>query len=189
MRNSFFSFPALLFFGAAIECLIAIYFYQAVHEMADAVRLMARYSGRFSFVLYLISMHWFTRESMHHDSLPITKKWTSIFAVMHLIHFGFLAYSVHLNDLPIVPLNVAGGMLAYGLIVLYPLFMHTISRPFFHFFYYYYVGFVMAMTFISRISGKFVGAIPEKFHYLGLALILFFFSRTAVLFYRQYREK
>lgn len=153
--------------------------------MNDAVRLMARYSGRFSFVLYLISFYWFTQEFIHNRPLINTKKWTLIFAVMHIIHFGFLAGSIYLNQLPIVPLNVSGGFLAYMLIVVYPFLIAKISTLRVHLLYYFYVGFIMGMTFLSRIRGEFEGASPSGFHYFGIALIFLFFSRAAVVWYRQ----
>ena len=70
-----------------------------------------------------------------------------VFSSMHVIHFGFLAASVKLNDLPIVPIKVIGGFLAYVGLLCYPFFIGNIRKITFPLMYFYYVGFVMAMTF------------------------------------------
>jgi hypothetical protein len=103
---------------------------------------------------------------------------------MHLIHFGFLAASVELNDLPIVPIKVIGGFLAYVGILCYPFFIGNIRKIASHLMYFYYVGFVMAMTFLARIRGEFVGANPEVFHFIGLGIVLISFGMAWIRLYQ-----
>ena len=103
---------------------------------------------------------------------------------MHIIHISFLAASVGLSDLPIVPVKLIGGFLAYVGILCYPFFIGKIRRIAFHLIYFYYVGFVMAMTFLAHIRGKFVGADPEVFHFIGLSLVLVSFGLAGVRLYR-----
>ena len=87
----------------------------------------------------------------------------------------YLSLSVFLNDLPIVPYKLLGGFIAYLLIIIYPLIIDKISNSIFHIIYFYYVGIVMAMTYIARIKGEFIGAPTELFHYVGLSLVLLSF--------------
>ncbi|MEZ7855054.1 MAG: hypothetical protein QMB12_08125 [Cyclobacteriaceae bacterium] len=117
--------------------------------------------------------------------LPLirTKKWVPVFSIMHVIHFGFLAASVGLNDLPIVP-KLIGGFLAYVGILCYPFFIGKIRRIAFHLIYFYYVGFVMAMTFLAHIRGEFVGADPEVFHFIGFGIVLVSFGMAGIRLYR-----
>ena len=64
------------------------------------------------------------------SNLPLirTKKWVPVFSVMHVIHIGFLAASVGLSDLPIVPVKLIGGFLAYVGILCYPFFIGNLRR-------------------------------------------------------------
>lgn len=142
---------------------------------ADIFRYAARYSGRFSFGIYLLCFYWFLKEFKPSHPFIQTQKWTYFFAVMHLIHFGFLALSVYLNSLPIVLVKLTGGFLAYLAIIFYPFFIGKIKWKAVHFVYFYYVGFVMAVTFLARIRGDFEGADSSIFHYLGLVTVGFFF--------------
>ena len=100
---------------------------------------------------------------------------------MHIIHFSFLAASVGLNNLPIVPVKLMGGFLAYGGIFCYPFFIWKIASLLISF---YYVGFVMAMTFLARIRGAFVGADPEVFHFIGLGIVLVSFGMAGIRLYQ-----
>jgi len=47
----------------------------------------------------------------------------------------------------------------------------------------------MAMTYVSRIKGDFVGAEPELFHFLGLGSLLFIFIYFGFLFYKKFKAK
>ena len=72
-----------------------------------------------------------------------------VFSSMHVIHFGFLAASVGLSDLPIVPVKLIGGFLAYVGILCYPFFIGILRNIAFRLMYFFYVGFVMAMPFMA----------------------------------------
>ena len=52
-----------------------------------------------------------------------------VFAVVHIIHFIFLATSIYLNAIPIVFTRLAGGILAYLMIVIYPFYIDKNSTP------------------------------------------------------------
>ena len=103
---------------------------------------------------------------------------------MHIIHISFLAASVGLSDLPIVPVKLIGGFLGYVGILCYPFFIGKIRRIALHLIYFYYVGFVMAMTFLAHIRGEFVGADPEVFRFIGFGIVLVSFGMAGIRLYR-----
>lgn len=164
--------------GVLLELILFFFFYSIEPEINEVFRYAARYSGRLSLGIYLLCFFLYQEASLKNKSLRITKKALGVFAIMHLIHFIFLAFSIYLNEVPIVPTRLAGGFIAYIMIIIYPFLMEKINRKTYHLTYFYYVGFVMIMTYISRIQGQFVGANPEMFHYIALGeliLCLLFF--------------
>ena len=70
-------------------------------------------------------------------------------------------------------MKLLGSFLVYVFIILYQFVINKINI--FHFIYFYYVGFVMAMTYVARIKGEFVGAPTELFYFIGLGLVSFSF--------------
>ena len=158
--------------GVLLEVLLLLILLRIEPDINEVFRYAARYSGRLSLGIYLLCFFLFRAASLKNKSLEITKKALGVFAIMHLIHFFFLAYSIYLNQVPIVPTRLAGGFIAYLMIVIYPFLIEKINRKAYHLIYFYYVGFVMIMTYISRIRGQFVGADPEVFHYIALGLLL-----------------
>ena len=158
--------------GVLLEVLLFLYFYNMEPDINEVFKYAARYSGRLSLGIYLLCFYLFRSAYLNKKSLEITQKALGVFAVMHVIHFFFLAYSIHLNQVPIVPTRLAGGFIAYLMIVVYPFLIEKINRKAFHLTYFYYVGFVMIMTYISRVSGQFI-AEPEAFHYNALIVLVF----------------
>ncbi len=169
--------------GVLLEIMLFLYFYSVEPNINEVFRYAARYSGRLSLGSYLFCFFLYKEASLKNKSLEITKKALGVFAIMHLIHFFFLAYSIYLNDVPIIPIRLAGGFIAYLMIVIYPFLIEKINRKTHHLTYFYYVGFVMIMTYISRVQGKFIGANPEIFHYIALStliLCLLFFGMQLI---------
>ena len=144
--------------GVLLEAILFLYLYNIESDINEVFRYAARYSGRLSLGIYLLCFFLFRSAYLNDKSLKITQKVLGVFAVMHVIHFFFLAYSIYLNQVPIVPTRLAGGFVAYLMIVIYPFLIEKINRKAIHLTYFYYVGFVMIMTYISRVSGQFIGA-------------------------------
>ena len=69
-----------------------------------------------------------------------------------------------------IPVKVIGGVLAYLMIVLAPLYLHKLKLSW-QLVYFYYVSFVMLMTYVGRIQGDFEGAEPFWFHYFAIGII------------------
>ena len=158
--------------GVLLEVLLLLILLRIEPDINEVFRFPALYSGRLSLGIYLLCFFLFRAASLKNKSVEITKKALGVFAIMHLIHFFFLAYSIYLNQVLILPTRLAGGFIAYLMIVIYPFLIEKINRKAYHLIYFYYVGFMMIMTYISRIRGQFVGADPEVFHYITLGLLL-----------------
>lgn len=165
------SLKKLLILGILAELVIFLISYILDSSLEVTFRYAARYSGRLSAVTFLIVFYLFATSfpSPELKNKPLRNGLT-LFAVLHLIHFGFLATNVYLNDIPLVPVKLAGGALAYLMIVAAPFFLQKL-KPKFQLIYFYYVSFVMIMTYVARAKGDFQGAQPFWFHY---AMILLF---------------
>jgi hypothetical protein len=141
-------------------------------SLEETFRYAARYSGRLSVFVFLIAFYLFAfRYPKPVKENTQLRNWLMLFAVVHVIHFGFLATNVILNDIPFVPVKLIGGALAYIMIVIAPLLFHKINLGL-QLIYFYYVSVVMIVTYIARIKGDFEGAEPFWFHYLALETII-----------------
>ncbi|NER18956.1 hypothetical protein [Spongiivirga citrea] len=172
------TFQKLLLLGILAELLILLACYLLHTELEETFRYAARYSGRLSAALFLYCFYQyasaFPKPLKENNSL---RNSLTLFAVLHIIHFGFLANNVYLNDIPLVPAKLAGGALAYFMIVVAPFKLHALKIPF-QLVYFYYVTLVMSMTYVARIKGDFEGAEPYWLHYLVLGT----FILCAILF-------
>ena len=164
----------IISFGVFVELLIFLIFFLSVDDISETFRYSARYSGRLSLIVYLYCFYVFSRE-FERNKYNKTKKVVLLFSVLHLIHFIYLAFSVWLNELPIIPYKLLGGFIAYILIIIYPLLIDKIKKTIYHIIYFYYVGIVMAVTYLARIKGEFVGAPTELFHYFGFTIVILIF--------------
>lgn len=172
--------------GVIIEILIVVYAYMVTPDIADMFRLSARYSGRLSAAIFIGSFYLFSKA--YPNSVVKDSNWNNsivVFAILHFIHFGFLATSVYLNDSPLETVKVIGGALAYAMIVGAPFVWEKLKAS--HLLiYYYYVSIVMIMTYVARLKGDFVGAEPFWLHYVMLVIL----ASCAVFFgYRIYSKK
>ena len=174
----------LILIGIIFESVLFFTFFLLKDDLGEVFRYAARYSGRFSFVLYLLAFYWFIKE--HTLNLPLirTKKWVTVFSIMHLIHFGFLAASVELNDLPIVSIKVIGRFLAYIGILCYPFYRKHPRNAI--------PSDVLLLCwfrdghdpFLARIRGEFVGANPEVVQFIGLGIVLIYFGMAWIRLYQ-----
>ena len=184
MINNF-SYRQLLLAGILFETIIFLIFFYSKQELAEVFRYSARYSGRLSLIIYLYCFYKFYRAFLKSDNLKRVKDLVFIFGVLHVIHFGFLALSVYLNNLPIIAVKITGGALAYLMIIIYPFIIEKIKKPIYHLIYFYYVGIVMLMTYVARIKGDFEGAEPEIFHKIAFVFLILVFLKFGYIFYIQ----
>ena len=141
--------------------------------MVEAMRYAARYSGRISFLAYLLSMLVFTRCLAGRVDRDTAVHTALLFAWLHLLHFGYLATNLSMSAITPEPVKVAGGALAYGMILTHPLWVRRLQpRHGWHVVHYLYVGLVMMLTFVARLKGEFPGADPSPIHGVGIAVCL-----------------
>jgi len=164
----------IIFYSIFVELLIFLIFFLSFDDISETFRYSARYSGRLSLIVYLYCFYVFSRE-FEGNKYNKTKKVVLLFSVLHLIHFIYLAFSVWLNELPIIPYKLLGGFIAYVLIIIYPWLIDKLKKTIYHIVYFYYVGIVMAVTYLARIKGEFVGAPTELFHYFGFSIVILIF--------------
>ena len=174
------------FLGIISQLILILILMLLLTDVNEIFRYAARFSGRFSFSLYLLSLLSFLKYYTKNQSIVLTRKVLGIFSLIHLIHFYFLATSIYLNSIPIIPYRLAGGFIAYLMIIIYPFYINKVKNNIFHFIYFYYVGLIMIMTYLARIKGEFKGAEPEIFHYLAITFLII----TLIIFsYKIYSKK
>jgi len=162
----------LLAIGVSVEIIIFIVSYMNHPAIEDMFRYAARYSGRLSFLIFIYTFYLFTRNHPNpiRDNNQL-RNYIQLFAVLHVIHFGFLAMCVYLNSIPLETVKVIGGALAYLMILIAPFKLHAVKFNY-QLIYFYYVSLVMALTFVARFKGDFEGAAPHWLHYLGLTTMI-----------------
>ena len=118
-RNATLLAPFVL--GTVCECLIWSWSQGEAETWAEGVRQAARYSGRFSFVVFLsgVWMHFQARNESQVD-----RQWwlavATLFAWVHAIHLGFVGLNVSKNEVELVLTKLIGGGLAYAMVLLHP---------------------------------------------------------------------
>ncbi|MEM9849523.1 MAG: hypothetical protein AAF847_16670 [Bacteroidota bacterium] len=178
------SLTNLLIVGVAAEIIIFLLSYFLQDTTPDTFRLAARYSGRLSALVFLYTFFLYARSHPKPlaDNIQV-RQFIQLFAILHLIHFGFLAMSVYLNAIPLETVKVIGGALAYSMIVLAPFLLHKV-KPWGQMVYFYYVSLVMILTYVARIKGEFEGAATTWVHFAVFGTLLI----AAVVFGVQIRR-
>lgn len=162
----------LLLFGVSAEIVIFLVAYILHPSMEETFRYAARYSGRLSAFVFLTAFYRFaTSYPAPVERNAQLRNWLTVFAVLHVIHFGFLAMNVYLNSVPLEAPKLAGGALAYLMIVAAPFYLHKVNFKL-QLFYFYYASLVMILTYVARIKGDFQGAEPFWFHYAMIGILI-----------------
>ncbi|MEL6253380.1 MAG: hypothetical protein AAFR87_15320 [Bacteroidota bacterium] len=165
-----YSLRTLLLIGVAAEIAIFAISYAMGPSIEEAFRYSARFSGRLSAFVFLYTFYQFAR---HYPQAVKEntglRNWITTFAVLHVIHWGFLASNVYLNNIPLEAVKIAGGALGYLMIVAAPFYIHKLNLKF-QLPYFYYVSLVMILTYVARAKGDFEGAEPSWFHFTMLGI-------------------
>lgn len=148
--------------GIALEVLVMLLAY--IESKGDTTlffQASARLSGRVSLMFFLFYGIYATRHPSVETgiSLSIKTQLVTDFAVIHIIHWVFLAIAVKLSGFELVPFRVAGGALAYLMIVLMPFIYHkklfaSFSLLTMQHIYIFYVWLIFFMTYLSRLRGQ-----------------------------------
>ena len=164
---------APLVMGVACECLIWSWSQGQAESWEEGVRLAARFSGRFSFLIFLCGawLHGQARKQAESNR----QKWlaaVTMFAWVHAIHLGFVWLNVSQNAVEMVTTKLIGGGLAYAMVLVHPFLVERMApKRLYHRVHYGYVGFVMGVTFVARLRGDFDGAENSWFQVFGLTLL------------------
>lgn len=175
MRGS--RFWGVLILGLLAQALLGGMGLVCADSFNEGVRLAARFSGRFSFLAYLMAVafliRWYHNEAAREQSFLAAV----FFAWVHLLHFGWLAANVVLNGIePEIP-KAIGGALAYVLILTQPWRVRRVeSSGAMHAVFVYFAGLVMGLTFLARFRGEFPGAAPEDIHLVGMLVVAVVFA-------------
>ena len=162
----------LLTLGVLAELALFLVCYFTQPSIEEVFRHAARYSGRLSFAVFLTTFAQYTfAQPQPLVQQRKTRLWLLLFAVLHIIHFGFLATNIILNHIPIVPIKLTGGALAYLMIVAAPFVLHR-AKKWAQLVYFYYVSVVVCVTYLARAKGDFEGAEPFWFHFVALGIML-----------------
>ena len=170
-RNATLIAPLVL--GVACECLIWSWSQGQAESWEEGVRLAARFSGRFSFLIFLCGawLHGQARKQAESNR----QKWlaaVTMFAWVHAIHLGFVWLNVSQNAVEMVTTKLIGGGLAYAMVLVHPFLVERMApKRLYHRVHYGYVGFVMGVTFVARLRGDFDGAENSWFQVFGLTLL------------------
>ena len=170
-RNATLIAPLVL--GVACECLIWSWSQGQAESWEEGVRLAARFSGRFSFLIFLCGAWLHGQARKQADSNR--QKWlaaVTMFAWVHAIHLGFVWLNVSQNAVEMVTTKLIGGGLAYAMVLVHPFLVERMApKRLYHRVHYGYVGFVMGVTFVARLRGDFDGAENSWFQVFGLTLL------------------
>lgn len=162
----------LLLLGVSVELIILLVSYLLHPEIGETFRYAARYSGRLSAIVFLYAFYQYAVSfpTPVSDNIEV-RNVIRLFALLHVIHFGYLATNVYLNSVPLEGVKLIGGALAYLMIVVAPFKLHHVKTPW-QLTYFYYVGLVMILTYVARIKGDFEGAEPYWLHYLAISTLI-----------------
>ena len=150
----------LLITGIGLEILVMLLAY--IESQGDTTlffQASARLSGRVSLLFFLFYGIYATRHpSVEIDSVALSVKTMLVrdFAIIHVIHWVFLAIAVKLSGFELVPFRVLGGSLAYLMIVLMPFIYQkklllNVSLVTMQHVYIFYVWLIFFMTYLSRV--------------------------------------
>lgn len=155
---SFLSLP----FGIFLEILVLLASWYEGYDAASFFQAAARLSGRVSLV-YFAALFFFgalhLRLGAKDETYDVKYLLFRNFAVIHTIHLGFLLTYLYFSGAELVPIRLAGGMLAYALILSAPFLLakdwKVVPSWLFHWqnFYFFWVWLVFFMTYLGRLNG------------------------------------
>ena len=141
--------------GVAI---LAVINYGATLETLQAV---TRFSGRVSLTIFSLIFLFQNHRIVKLKNI-LSEKYFLIFAIAHGIHLFQLLAFIIISGNELIPLRLAGGILAYALIFIMPYIQHLVETrrlddshlKRINLIYLYYVWFVFFMTYYPRVSGS-----------------------------------
>ncbi len=155
--------PRLLVLGIGLEILVLMAAYwESSGALQPFFQAAARLSGRVSVLFFSVLMIYATLvPDFERGTLEYRTKYILFrnFAVVHIIHWFLLAGAVYLSPFELLPIRLAGGVIAYTLVAVMPYLMEReeTSKPTLvavQAGYMLWVWLVFTMTYTSRLSGS-----------------------------------
>ncbi|MFK7935462.1 MAG: hypothetical protein AB8G22_18245, partial [Saprospiraceae bacterium] len=122
-------------FALVIISEILIYFLclQELSQEVSPYQLMARYSARVSFVIFVVLYGWIAWVGLKRifqatKSRDLLVAFLLAFAVNHIIHLGFLSYNYWLQPFPLSVVQHGGGAIAYLVLSILPLWLAQVQQ-------------------------------------------------------------
>ncbi|MBL7813925.1 MAG: hypothetical protein JNL70_02880 [Saprospiraceae bacterium] len=185
----------LLIFGFVLEVVVLLLsYFESNGNTTLFFQAAARLSGRVSLLFFIIYAFFATR--FHKSDKPSVSEVKHIlvsdFAIIHLIHWVLLVVAVKLSGFELVPYRLAGGALAYIMVVSMPYvyakkLFSSVSTIVLEHIYITYVWLIFLMTYVPRLQGKVPTATGSTTAYwilLGF-VVLFMLWRMVVLMLRK----
>ncbi len=152
------NFRKLLYLLVALEALIIVSALLMDGFSVLALQTITRFSGRLSLMVFSVIF------LLHGKNIEVwsASKPYLIFAVVHGIHLIELLSYVILTGTKLIPIRVAGGVLAYAFIFVMPLLDYRykkgrLSKRKFGIFdavFLYYIWLLFFLTYLPRVQGK-----------------------------------
>lgn len=186
----------LLPYGYCLEVFILIMSYlESYGDTTAFFQVAARLSGRVSLLFFLIyAIYTTVYPSVKEDiELKVKTSLSKDFAIIHVIHWMFLAVAVTLSGFEIVFIRIIGGALAYLMIILMPLVYEKRlfadrPLPMLENGYIIYVWFIFFMTYLPRILGKVPTATGTLPSYIALMVLTIGFMVWRVILMQRDRR-
>lgn len=186
----------LLPYGYCLEVFVLIMSYlESYGDTTAFFQVAARLSGRVSLLFFLIyAIYTTVYPSVKEDiELKVKTSLSKDFAIIHVIHWMFLAVAVTLSGFEIVFIRVIGGALAYLMIILMPLVYEkrlfaNRPLPMLENGYIIYVWFIFFMTYLPRILGKVPTATGTMSSYIALMILTIGFMIWRVILMQRDRR-
>ncbi len=144
-----------------IEGLLGVLGWLNYGQSIEALQAATRFSGRFSLAIFSL-IFLFHNSNRFQLKNVLSEQYFLMFAVAHGIHLLELLSFVYLSGVELIPYRLAGGFLAYVLILSMPLAERSYEAGKFSFagftkftwFYLFYVWFIFFMSYLPRVQGK-----------------------------------
>jgi hypothetical protein len=142
----------------------------------QGLQAATRFSGRLS--LFIFSFIFLLHPQQKQKLINImSDKFLLAFALAHGIHLIELLSYAYLSQIPLVPVRVAGGFIAYVLIFIMPWIyernqLSEKNSKMLMLFYQFYIWFVIFMTYVVRLKGDFPNAGGTHTEYVVLFAVV-----------------
>jgi hypothetical protein len=179
-------FSTLTFIGVLLEIIVLIFAYTSSSDQIAFFQTAARISGRIS-LAYFTLLFLYTAWKQQNKATDLAL--FGSFAIVHVIHWCLLATFIYLSGTELIPIRLAGGVVAYLLTVLYPILLWRNLgsdglRQKIRTAHLYFVWFVMFMTYLSRVKQeqKWVGGDAVDYKILFYFVIILLIIRLLKVF-------